>query len=151
MWATPENWTGLDSSRFDKPIYRQAKNIESRGFFLRILILALISPGSETSSLSQDWEPDCNYYLSFDISRFRNWFVISRLETRQQLLFKLWYVQVQKLVRYLKVGNQTATIIALCNIADFDLKAQYCQVREYLKYKLIIIVNKRESFLFLSR
>jgi hypothetical protein len=36
---------------------------------------------------------------------------------------------VQKLVRYLKVGNQTATIIALCNLADFDLKANYCQVR----------------------
>jgi hypothetical protein len=32
-------------------------------------------------------------------------------------------------VRYLKVGNQTATIIALCNLADFDLKANYCQVR----------------------
>ena len=37
--------------------------------------------------------------------------------------------QVQKLVRYLKVGNQTATIIALCNLADFDLKAHFCQVK----------------------
>ena len=36
--------------------------------------------------------------------------------------------QVQKLVRYLKVGNQTATIIALCNLADFDLTAHFCQV-----------------------
>ena len=35
---------------------------------------------------------------------------------------------VQKLIRYLKVGNQTATIIALCNLADFDLTAYYCQV-----------------------
>ena len=26
--------------------------------------------------------------------------------------------QVQKLVRYLKVGNQTATIIALCNLVS---------------------------------
>ena len=38
--------------------------------------------------------------------------------------------QVQKLVRYLKVGNQTATIIALCNLADFDLTAHFCQVSE---------------------
>ena len=30
--------------------------------------------------------------------------------------------QVQKVVRYLKIGNQTATIIALCNLVDFDLK-----------------------------
>ena len=36
--------------------------------------------------------------------------------------------QVQKLVRYLKVGNRTATIIALCNLADFDLTAHFCQV-----------------------
>ena len=36
-------------------------------------------------------------------------------------------LQVQKLVRYLKVGNQTATIIALCNLADFDLTAHFCQ------------------------
>ena len=35
--------------------------------------------------------------------------------------------QVQKLVRYLKIGNQTATIIALCNMVDFDLKKDYIQ------------------------
>ena len=39
--------------------------------------------------------------------------------------------QVQKLVRYLKVGNQTATIIALCNLADFDLTAHFCQVKHH--------------------
>ena len=33
--------------------------------------------------------------------------------------------QVQKLIRYLKIGNQTATIIALCNLVDFDLKKDY--------------------------
>ncbi len=36
--------------------------------------------------------------------------------------------QVQKLVRYLKIGNQTATIIALCNLVDFNLKKDYCQL-----------------------
>ena len=30
--------------------------------------------------------------------------------------------QVQKLVRYLKVGNQTATIIALCNLVSTLVK-----------------------------
>ena len=44
--------------------------------------------------------------------------------------------QVQKLVRYLKVGNQTATIIALCNLADFDLTAHFCQVSVSLNVKL---------------
>ena len=43
------------------------------------------------------------------------------------LLCSTLCLQVQKLVRYLKVGNQTATIIALCNLADFDLTAHFCQ------------------------
>ena len=38
--------------------------------------------------------------------------------------------QVQKLIRYLKIGNQTATIIALCNLVDFPLHKEYVQVRE---------------------
>ena len=29
---------------------------------------------------------------------------------------------------FFQVGNQTATIIALCNLADFDLTAHFCQV-----------------------
>ena len=32
------------------------------------------------------------------------------------------------MVRYLKIGNQTATIIALCNLVDFDLTKDYCQL-----------------------
>ena len=32
------------------------------------------------------------------------------------------------MVRYLKIGNQTATIIALCNMADYDLKKEHVQL-----------------------
>ena len=35
---------------------------------------------------------------------------------------------MHKLVRYLKIGNQTATIIALCNMADYDLKKEHVQL-----------------------
>lgn len=31
------------------------------------------------------------------------------------------YYQIQKLVKYLRSGNQTATIIAICSLRDFDL------------------------------
>lgn len=37
-------------------------------------------------------------------------------------------IQIQKLVRYLKIGNQTATIIALCVLSDFDLAKEHCQL-----------------------
>ena len=36
--------------------------------------------------------------------------------------------QIQKLVRYLKIGNQTATIISLCVMNDFDLNKEYAQL-----------------------
>lgn len=31
------------------------------------------------------------------------------------------YYQIQKLVKYLRCGNQTATIIAICALRDFEL------------------------------
>lgn len=36
--------------------------------------------------------------------------------------------QIQKLIRYLKIGNQTATVIALCVLNDFDLTKEYAQL-----------------------
>ena len=38
------------------------------------------------------------------------------------------YWQIQKLVKYLKGGNQTATIIALCSMRDFNLEMETCQL-----------------------
>ena len=59
--------------------------------------------------------------------------------------------QVQKLVRYLKVGNQTATIIALCNLADFDLTAHFCQVNVSLNWRdrvhLIFLLSRWPSWM----
>ncbi len=31
------------------------------------------------------------------------------------------YYQIQKLVKYLRSGNETATVIAICSLRDFDL------------------------------
>ncbi|XP_020846175.1 outer dynein arm-docking complex subunit 2 [Phascolarctos cinereus] len=38
------------------------------------------------------------------------------------------YWQIQKLVKYLKGGNQTATVIALCSMRDFNLTLETCQL-----------------------
>lgn len=38
------------------------------------------------------------------------------------------YYQIQKLVKYLRSGNQTATIIAICALRDFDLKNEFNQL-----------------------
>ncbi len=37
------------------------------------------------------------------------------------------YWSIQKLVKYIGGGNQTATIIALCSLRDFDLTSESCQ------------------------
>ncbi len=47
------------------------------------------------------------------------------LAQQPELPQEFW--QVQKLIRYLKIGNQTATIIALCNLVDFDLSKDHVQ------------------------
>ena len=44
------------------------------------------------------------------------------------LILYICHLKVHKLVRYLKIGNQTATIIALCNMADYDLKKEHVQL-----------------------
>nr|XP_009677915.1 PREDICTED: armadillo repeat-containing protein 4 isoform X4 [Struthio camelus australis] len=38
------------------------------------------------------------------------------------------YWQIQKLVKYLKGGNPTATVIALCSMKDFNLAQETCQL-----------------------
>ncbi|NXG27019.1 ARMC4 protein, partial [Dromaius novaehollandiae] len=38
------------------------------------------------------------------------------------------YWQIQKLVKYLKGGNPTATVIALCSMRDFNLAQETCQL-----------------------
>uniref|UniRef100_UPI00398EDA7A outer dynein arm-docking complex subunit 2 isoform X1 n=1 Tax=Pristiophorus japonicus TaxID=55135 RepID=UPI00398EDA7A len=38
------------------------------------------------------------------------------------------YWQIQKVVKYLKGGNQTATVIALCSMKDFNLASESCQL-----------------------
>lgn len=37
------------------------------------------------------------------------------------------YWQIQKLVKFLKAFNQTATVLALCSMMDFDLQSANCQ------------------------
>ena len=52
---------------------------------------------------------------------------------------------MQKVVRYLKIGNQTATIIALCNLVDFDLTSEYCQLAIMDAGGLEVLANLLET------
>ncbi|XP_051531045.1 outer dynein arm-docking complex subunit 2-like [Myxocyprinus asiaticus] len=49
-----------------------------------------------------------------------------RAETTTDLPSEYW--QIQKLVKYLKGANQTATVIALCSLRDFNLVQETCQL-----------------------
>ena len=76
-------------------------------------------------------------------------YVIPRLEkfvwttTFEQCEFNVF--KVQKVVRYLKIGNQTATIIALCNLVDFDLTKDYCQLAIMDAGGLEVLANLLET------
>ncbi|XP_005156286.2 outer dynein arm-docking complex subunit 2 isoform X1 [Danio rerio] len=49
-----------------------------------------------------------------------------RAETATDLPSEYW--QIQKLVKYLKGANQTATVIVLCSLRDFNLVQDTCQL-----------------------
>ena len=48
-------------------------------------------------------------------------------------------------MRYLKIGNQTATIIALCNLTDFDLQKEAIQVAIMDAGGLEVLTNLLET------
>ncbi|XP_064646544.1 outer dynein arm-docking complex subunit 2-like isoform X2 [Lineus longissimus] len=67
-------------------------------------------PFSESSSESEEEEESAD----------------RRQEVNSDLPSEYW--QIQKLVKYLKGGNQTATIIALVSMMDFNLQQETCQL-----------------------
>jgi len=53
--------------------------------------------------------------------------------------------QIQKLIRYLKIGNQTATVISLCVLYDFDLSREHCQLAILDAGGLEVLANLLET------
>lgn len=48
------------------------------------------------------------------------------------------YWHIQKLVKYIKTGNQTATVVALCCLKDHDLTTEINQLAIQVK---VIVMN----------
>lgn len=55
------------------------------------------------------------------------------------------YWQIQRLVKYLKGGNPTATVIALSSIRDFNLSLEICQLAIRDVGGLEVLVNLLET------
>jgi hypothetical protein len=55
------------------------------------------------------------------------------------------YWQIQRLVKYLKGGNPTATVIALSSIRDFNLSVETCQIAIRDVGGLEVLVNLLET------
>ena len=55
------------------------------------------------------------------------------------------YWQIQKLIKYLKGGNQTATVIALCALLEFDLSQEACQLAIRDSGGLDLLINLLET------
>ena len=55
------------------------------------------------------------------------------------------YWQIQRLIKYLKGGNPTATVIALSSIRDFNLSVETCQLAIRDVGGLEVLVNLLET------
>ncbi|XP_028392957.1 armadillo repeat-containing protein 4-like [Dendronephthya gigantea] len=51
------------------------------------------------------------------------------------------YWQIQKLIKFVKIGNQTATLIALCALNDFDMRSEACQMAVRDVNGLLVLTN----------
>ncbi|CAB4032754.1 Hypothetical predicted protein, partial [Paramuricea clavata] len=51
------------------------------------------------------------------------------------------YWQIQKLIKFVKIGNQTATLIALCALNDFDMRSEICQMAVRDVNGLVVLTN----------
>lgn len=66
------------------------------------------------------------------------------------------YWHIQKLVKYMKTGNQTATVVALCCLKDHDLTSEINQMaiqvhmlsESLIAYKLVHYTHTFCIFLF---
>lgn len=71
-----------------------------------------------------------SYFLNYSCRLLHwRWFCISTNwppQINADLPSEYW--QIQKLIKYLKGGNPTATLIALCSLRDFDLSQDICQI-----------------------
>ncbi|XP_059095176.1 outer dynein arm-docking complex subunit 2-like isoform X1 [Tigriopus californicus] len=81
----------------------------------KIKILRAGSPNSEDDASTGDSTSDDENYSD-----------MKTLTAQGEIPQDFW--QIQKLIRYLKIGNQTATVIALCVLNDFDLTKEYAQL-----------------------
>ena len=69
--------------------------------------------GEQTEEESSDDEPDSE---SDDESRFL------KDEINAEVPAEFWHMQ--KLIKYMKAGNQTATTVALCLLKDYELSSR---------------------------
>lgn len=51
------------------------------------------------------------------------------------------YWHIQKLVKYMKTGNQTATVVALCCLKDHDLTTETNQLAIQVSSKFFLFYN----------
>lgn len=67
-----------------------------------------------------------------------------------QVPSEFWHIQ--KLIRYMKAGNQTATMVALCLLKDYDLQSRVIySFHIFLLHSLIKIIDFLSNRLYKKR
>ncbi|XP_058808865.1 armadillo repeat-containing protein gudu [Phymastichus coffea] len=90
--------------------------------------------GEQIEEQSSDDEPDSE---SDDESRF------IKDEMNAEVPAEFWHMQ--KLIKYMKAGNQTATTVALCLLKDYELGSRVIQRSIYEMGGLEVLVNLLET------
>lgn len=98
---------------------------------------------TKPSRIFESYEIDENFSESSSESEDEEENSDRRHESNADLPSEYW--QIQKLVKYLKGGNQTATIISLCAMRDFNLQQETCQLAVRDVGGLEVLINLLET------
>ena len=98
---------------------------------------------SKQPSMKSPFKPEEDFSESSSDSEEEEESQDRRQESNADLPSEYW--QIQKLVKYLKGGNQTATIIALCSMRDFNLSQETCQLAIRDVGGLDVLINLLET------
>eukprot|EP00053_Salpingoeca_punica_P004679 m.50322 g.50322 ORF g.50322 m.50322 type:complete len:1027 (-) comp12893_c0_seq1:261-3341(-) len=101
------------------------------------------SRASSASANAENENDQTYFYSDSDDSDIEEEEIEDRRIASSDLPSEYW--SIQKLVKYLSGGNETATIIALCSLRDFDLSSETCQFAIRDVGGLDVLINLLET------
>ncbi|TPP61577.1 Armadillo repeat-containing protein 4 [Fasciola gigantica] len=149
--ASPEDGTSPASPSPEKPmeettpVYVRSQDKDRRWKIRHtdVITLERLKDRSRRRQTSSGLDDSCNEVSSESESGEEDDVPERRTDASADLPSEYW--QIGKMVKYLKGGNQTSTIISLCALQDMPLKTEVCQLAVRDVGGIDVLINLLET------